>query len=267
MNLRRFVERYWDTVYPDVAFKPGWPGDAICEHLEAITDGRIKNLVISAPPGFRMSSTTTVFWPAWEWYDRGLGNHAFAGVSYSEPLALSFNHMLIPLVDKMQRAITRHIRAVVDNGFGGSKFAFGINSAVCGNRFDRLVLDGPNDPSATPEMLDRDWDIFSNHWMCRLRPTGSLVVAQPRIGEWDITDRILYGHGPKEFVHLSIPMEYDAERRCETEIGWKDPRSMDYELAWPERFDQAHVNSMEDTLGKKLFDRAYQQLVMPDKFY
>lgn len=266
MNLRRFVERYWDTVYPDVAFKPGWPLDAICEHLEAITDGKIKNLVISAPPGFSMSSTTGIFWPAWEWYDRGLGRHVFASVTYAEPVAQSNNVQLGPLARKLGDPDSCSPRAVA-NGVGGVKFAFGIFSAVAGIRLDRLVLDIPNHPMSTPAMLDGDWDVFWEHWMCRLRPGGALVVAHPRIGERDITDRILSSEGPDEFVHLSIPMKFDEFRVCETSIGWKDPRSRHGELAWPERWDQAHVDSMHGMVRKKLFDRAYQQLVMPDNFY
>lgn len=203
MNLRRFVERYWESVYPGVDLKPSQPLDAMCNHLQAITDGLIKNLVISAPPGSGMTSMTTVFWPAWEWYDRGLGKHAFASVSYREPLAVSSNALLGPLVKKMQRATTNHSRSVVDNGLGGSKFAYGLYSAVCGNRFERLVLDTPNDPNSTPEMLDRDWDIFYNHWMCRLRPGGALVVGQRLIRNGDIAGR-LPSSRPDEFVHLLI---------------------------------------------------------------
>jgi hypothetical protein len=43
--------------------------DAICAHLQAITQGQIQNLIINVPPGHAKSLLTAVFWPAWVWID------------------------------------------------------------------------------------------------------------------------------------------------------------------------------------------------------
>jgi hypothetical protein len=39
----------------------GWPLEAICLHLEAITFGDIKRVLINVPPGFMKSLLTDVF--------------------------------------------------------------------------------------------------------------------------------------------------------------------------------------------------------------
>lgn len=44
-------------------------GNAICDHLQAVNDGRIRNLIINVPPGHAKSLLTAVFWPAWVWID------------------------------------------------------------------------------------------------------------------------------------------------------------------------------------------------------
>jgi hypothetical protein len=46
----------------------GWPLEAICLHLEALTFGDIPSnrLLINVPPGFTKSLLVGVFWPAWE---------------------------------------------------------------------------------------------------------------------------------------------------------------------------------------------------------
>jgi len=42
------------------------------------------------------------------------------------------------------------------------------------------------------------------------------------------------------YTHLMIPQEFEPKRKCFTSIGFEDPRTVDGELAWPERFP-AHV--------------------------
>src|ERR1035441_10951559 len=48
-SLRTFIEAAWPMV-ESVPFVPGWHIDAIAEHLEAVTRGQIRNLLITIPP-------------------------------------------------------------------------------------------------------------------------------------------------------------------------------------------------------------------------
>ena len=52
---------------PSTPFVPGFHIDAIIEHLEAVTRGQIRNLLINVPPRHMKSLLVSVFWPAWEW--------------------------------------------------------------------------------------------------------------------------------------------------------------------------------------------------------
>src|SRR5882724_11779239 len=49
-SLREFVRQAWHVIEPLTPFVPGWHIDAICEHLEAVTRGEIRNLLINIPP-------------------------------------------------------------------------------------------------------------------------------------------------------------------------------------------------------------------------
>ena len=71
-KLRRFVELVWNVLEPNRPFVSGWAVEAICEHLEAVTAGQIRRLLINVPPGFMKSLSTDVFWPAWEWGPKNL---------------------------------------------------------------------------------------------------------------------------------------------------------------------------------------------------
>jgi hypothetical protein len=46
-SFREFVRQAWAIIEPSTPFVPGWHIDAIIEHLEAITFGYIRNLLIN----------------------------------------------------------------------------------------------------------------------------------------------------------------------------------------------------------------------------
>ena len=66
-SLREFVCQAWPVVEPSTPFVAGWHLDAVVAHLEAITRGEIRNLLINVPPRHMKSLLVSVFWPAWEW--------------------------------------------------------------------------------------------------------------------------------------------------------------------------------------------------------
>jgi hypothetical protein len=69
-SLRQFVEQGWDVLEPGTKFIPGLHVDAVCEHLQAMIEERLKDLIINIPPGFAKSMIGAVFFPAWVWIKR-----------------------------------------------------------------------------------------------------------------------------------------------------------------------------------------------------
>ena len=49
-SLAEFIAAAWHVVEPTTPYKSNWHIDAVCEHLEAITAGQIRRLVINIPP-------------------------------------------------------------------------------------------------------------------------------------------------------------------------------------------------------------------------
>ena len=68
-NLHEFVVQSWFILEPGTPFVDGIHVEAICLHLQAVSEGRIANLIINVPPGHAKSLLTAVFWPAWVWID------------------------------------------------------------------------------------------------------------------------------------------------------------------------------------------------------
>lgn len=87
-SLAHFARRAWHVLEPAAELKWGWALDAICLHLEAVTDGRITRLLMNVPPGSMKSLLTGVIWPAWEWGPKGLPWKRFVGTAHEEQLAI-----------------------------------------------------------------------------------------------------------------------------------------------------------------------------------
>jgi len=50
-NLIDFIRNGWEALEPGQPFVTGWAVEAICEHLQAVTEGQIRRLLINVPPG------------------------------------------------------------------------------------------------------------------------------------------------------------------------------------------------------------------------
>jgi predicted phage terminase large subunit-like protein len=87
-SLAAFARQAWHVLEPAAQLKWGWCLDAICEHLEAVTNGDINRLLMNVPPGSAKSLLTGVFWPAWEWGPRNMPWKRFIGTAHEEQLAI-----------------------------------------------------------------------------------------------------------------------------------------------------------------------------------
>src|ERR1043165_2954425 len=70
---------------PAHPFIPNWHIDAIADDLQAVSEGHIKRLLITVPPGHAKSLLVSVNFPAWQW----VRNPAWRAIcaSYSSDLA------------------------------------------------------------------------------------------------------------------------------------------------------------------------------------
>lgn len=90
-SLASFAKQAWPVLEPATELKWGWALDGICEHLEAVTDGRIKRLLMTVPPGSMKSLLTGVIWPAWEWGPKGNAWKRYLCTAHKQDLAVRDN--------------------------------------------------------------------------------------------------------------------------------------------------------------------------------
>jgi len=280
-NLREFVNYMWPVIEPSRGFMTGWAVDAICEHLQAVTDGHIRRLLINVPPGFTKSTLVGVMWPAWEWGPRNMPSNRYICASYSEHLSVRDNMRCknIVMSDRYQKmwgdrfAVAPDLMSKIKfgNTKTGWKLATSVGGVGVGERGDRFIID---DPHNTMDMESEAARESTKMWFTEVVPdrlnnqqTSAIVIIMQRLHEEDVSGVALTRN--MGYTHLMVPMYHDTGRHCVTmwgpnnEFVWEDPRVEEDELAWPDRFTQQVCNELERDKGPYAWASQYQQSPEP----
>ena len=270
-SLAEFAQLAWQVLEPATDLKWGWALDAQCEHLEAVTAGEITRLLMNVPPGSMKSLLTGVIWPAWEWGPKGLPQHRFLGTAHSQSLAVRDSLKCRRLIasqwyqDRWPTKLTsdQNAKTKFENDATGFREAMAFTS-MTGSRGDRVTLDDPisADNANSVAELENAHITFTETLPTRVNNDRSaIVVVMQRLNERD-TSGVILDLG-LDYTHLMIPMRFEADRACTTGIGWTDPRKVDGELMFPERFPEAQVAELERTLGSYATAGQLQQRPAP----
>lgn len=253
-RLVDFIRLMWPVLEPGRRLVEGWPLHAICEHLEAVSKGQIKKLLVNIPPG-AMKSLSLVFWPAWEWGPQNRPDLRYVCASYSESLTVRDNRKCRALMqsklyqdrwgDRVKISAEQSAKVRFDTNHTGFKLATSIGGVGTGERGDRFIIDDPHSVREGESELKRNAVL---QWFTEVVPTrvvdpdtSAFVVIMQRVHERDVSGLIL----AKElgYEHLCLPMEYEPDRKCKTSIGFEDPRTEPGQLLWPERFSREYLET------------------------
>jgi len=284
-SLHGFIEEHWTVLEPKRPFKTGWALRAMCKHLEAVTYGQIQFLLITIPPGM-MKSLVLVFWTAWEWGPKGRPDLQTLATSYSQANVLRDNLKLRRLIesDKYRALWPLALRADqnakgkfenTDNGFSEAR----PFSSMTGGRGDRVKVDDPHSTESAESDAERETAvrIFREGISDRMNDvtTSAIVIIMQRLHAKDVAAVAL--ELDIGFVHLNLPMEFEAARTgddgkvtggpCRTyvdgELFFEDPRTIEGELLFPERFPAPEVAKLKKAKGSYAWAGQYQQRPSP----
>jgi predicted phage terminase large subunit-like protein len=161
----------------------------------------------------------------------------------------------------------------------GWKLATSVDGVGTGERGDRVLLDDLISVKQADSPVVRG---VAQRYIRETLPTrmndpqaSAIVAIEQRTHEDDATGTLLSDGG--DYTHLMIPMELD-ERRCETSIGWREPRTVEDlepgrndrqwwevrgELCFPERFPAWVVERDKRAMGQYAVASQFQQLPVP----
>lgn len=270
--MSAFVRRAWHVIEPGQPYKHGWHVDAVCEHLEAATRGEITRLLINIPPGTMKSTLVSVFWPAWEWGPMNMPHIRFIGASHEQGLAVRDTLKMRRLVtsdwfkERWPIGLTgdQNQKTYYENTKTGFRQACAVES-MTGRRGDRVAWDDPHSVEAALSDLKREsaLRVFQETLPTRLNNPDSSIIAivMQRLHEYDVSGLIL--ENDFGYEHLCLPMEFEVENRCVTSIGFKDPRTEEGELLFPERFPRDVVERDKKVMGSFAVAGQFQQRPAP----
>lgn len=255
-SLREYIPLAWPVLEPSREFSPNWSIDASCDHLEAVSKGDIKRLLINVPPGTMKSLLTEVLWPSWEWGPKNMPHLKYVSFSYSVDLTTRDNRKTNQLIksgwyqklwgDRVEIAKDQDTKTKFENTRMGFKLATSVGGVGTGERGDRVIIDDPHNVKDGESLAKREATLL---WFTETLPTRvndpkhtPIVVIMQRVHDQDVSGLILAQE--LGYEHLMLPMEFEPERRCysivkpsympdakkvpvvydEEEKAWREPR-------------------------------------------
>ncbi len=270
-SLREFGRQAWHVLEPSTPFVPGFHIDAIVKHLEAVTRGEIRNLLINVPPRHMKSLLVSVFWPAWEWILHPERRWLYS--SYGLHLSIRDSLKCRRLIESpwYQRLFGHHFALTTDqntktrfdNDRSGYRLSTSVGGGVTGEGGDRIVCDDPHNvadvASDSVRKTSIDWWDVAMSTRVNDPKTSAKVVVMQRCHQRDLSGHLLEQGG---WEHLCLPAEHEGPTRT-TIIGFSDPRTEIGELLWPDRFGPQEIADLKVSLGSYAAAGQLQQRPSP----
>jgi predicted phage terminase large subunit-like protein len=278
-SLAGFIREAWHVVEPGQPYSHNWHIDAVCDHLEAVFrseagDGDLLRLLANVPPGTMKSLIVCVFFCAWVWGPMGCPSKRFLATSHNERNAIRDTLKCRRLIesewyqrrwgDTVQLTGDQNAKTKFENTATGFRQGVPFTS-MTGERADFVILDDPMsvDDAVSDKTRDSINLTFREALPTRLNnpDRSAIIVIMQRLHEDDTSGVILAGDYGYE--HLMLPMRFDPERRCETSLGFVDPRTEEGELLFPDRFPEWVVQRDETIMGPIATAGQMQQSPIP----
>lgn len=271
--LRDFIKLGWHVIEPATPYVHNWHIDAIADHLEAVTSGDIRDLIISVPPRHAKSTIVSVLWPAWFWTIRP--ETRFLCASYDMALSVRDARRHRQVVESpwyqerwghvVKLSSDQNQKRRFENTATGYRIATSTNSSGgTGEGGDIILCDDPHDARKVRSEPIRK---AVHQWW---RETMSTRANDPnRVARVFIAQRTHHDDLSSVFlaetpdvVHLCLPARY-VPTTYVTPIGFQDPRSIPGELLWKDRFQEKDIAELERKLGPYAAAAQLQQSPTP----
>lgn len=261
-SFYEFVKAAWPIVEPSQAFVDNWHIRIICNLLQDITTGAVKDdrWIFNLPPGTLKSLLIVVLWPAWVWARNP--KKRILTASYGQHLSIRDNlrvrdivlskwfQRLFPIkLVEDQNTKTKYITSA-----GGWRIATSVDGPGTGEHPEIIIIDDPTTAQQAESEPERrranDW--FDNTVASRgLSKRVIVIVVMQRLHEEDLTGHLLAKGGVRL---VRFPMRYEVARAAtDDDPGYApdplDPRTEAGQLMIPQLIPEDKVRKLEIDLG------------------
>lgn len=268
-NIRDFASIAFNIVSPADVYYYNWHIGCIAEHLHAVHDGDIRQLIINIPPRSMKSILITVAYPAWL-LGRDPRNRIYTA-SYGISLARKHSKdtrlimgsdwykSVFPTTIIQDGSDTQTEFLTTQQGF---RKATSVGGAIMGDGGDYLIAD---DLSKADEALSDTIREKVNTWYDqsfyprRNNPmTARHIVVMQRLHSHDLTGHLL----ERGNWHL-LKLPAIAHKKIQIEISGLKWSMEEGELLQPERLSQEELDKTRNQLGEYAFAGQYLQEPVP----
>jgi predicted phage terminase large subunit-like protein len=276
-SLAEYLRQSWAAL-EEIPLEWNWHLDAICMHVQWQVEGwesrktvadmlRLgwfvqQNVLINVPPGTMKSRIVSVVAFTWAWtrapqmkvlalssnpevairdasLARDLIESAWYQAHFVETLPMPRDPKRPRVGERWELRKDKDAITKFGNTIGGERQSKGFTVKVTGSKADWIIVDDPHDAAEVYSEVMRDrvkfkWDNAIQNRMNDLR-RGIRTGVMQRVHDLDWAGHLLRQGG---WVHVNIPMEFVAKRRCVTPI-WEDPRQEEGEVIHAARFTPA----------------------------
>ncbi|MGB3833784.1 MAG: phage terminase large subunit [Mesorhizobium sp.] len=275
-SFAEFVKMAWDELEPDTTLVWNWHMQAICDHLQALVEGKFlelglpNRLLINVPPGSSKSLLVSVLLQAWEWGPAGKPSVRYLSTSYNDVPVNRDTRKCRDLIlsDWYQERWPIYLPRRAETSFANDRtgtrqgVAFG---SLTSQRGDRLIIDDPHSTETAESDAERKRTTrkFREGAQNRLndQKRSAIIVIMQRLHQEDVSGVI--DEVGMHYVHLMLPMEFEPNRKCVTPLGFEDPRTEDGELLDAVRWPPDEVENLKRDLGSYAYAGQYQQRPTP----
>lgn len=275
-SLARFFVAAWKVLEPATALAWAKPYEDMCDHVQRLIEDwgarqadptyvqLFRDLLLTGPPGSLKSRILTVAVP-WAWL-RWPELRVIA-VSINPRVAMRDSMFSRDIIasDWYQRTFKPawSIRSdsdgkeIYSNTAGGSRAANGLGANIIGSRADWIIVDDLHDPASVESDAQREnvhvaWDSLANR--TNDITTSIRAGAAQRTHQDDWSSRRI----AENWVHVDLPMLFEADRNASTPLGWRDSRTVEGECLHPERFPPSEIARLRKTYGERKWACLYQ---------
>ncbi len=265
-----FSRKAFRTVSPGVRFKPNWHHKVVAYHLNEVSAGRCRRLIINLPPRNLKSILASVAFPAFV-----LGQDPRRRIicaSYSQDLANKHSRDCRAVMEsKWYRSL--HPEAALDRKRNteshfmtvnrGERLATSVGGTLTGLGGDIIIIDDPLKPadamSEKARQAVKEW--FSSTIATRLddKTTGAIVLVMQRLHSEDLAGHLLE---TGSWTLVNIPAIAVDDQEFTYGPGLVHHRRAG-ELLHPDHEPQFVLQEQKALLGTAAFEAQYQQNPVP----
>jgi len=282
-DLRLYIRSAWHVVEPSTVYLENWHIDLIAEHLEAVTAGQIKRLLINMPPRYAKSTCVSIMWPTWVWsrepFPGKPHNPAIEGpgtrwifASYADELRTKHSLDRRKLLQSewyrarwpkpAELTSDQNVKTLFSNSSSGVMLATTMSGAAIGMGGSYVILDDPHktkEESISTE-IQSQVRAYSDTFATRHddKKQGVTVIVMQRINDNDLSAHVL-ATKEEDYLHLKIEAEAPERKVIVYPRSGKILVREAGELMWPQREGPREIARMKAVMGKWVYSAQYQQ--------